>query len=175
MFPTPYHVLAITGTLLFTGILPALPVYLMMRNKQISDTFLSKQEERTMPYLFTMLGDIFWVLFLWRNLMFPIDFVLVAAGSVLCIIVTMFINLKWKISAHMGAMGGLVGGICAVSYISAINPVGVIILAIIFSGLVGISRLYLKAHSLSQVLWGFALGLFSVILPPFIYYFFFHH
>jgi membrane-associated phospholipid phosphatase len=87
----------------------------------------------------------------------------------------MFINLKWKISAHMGAMGGLVGGICAVSYIAAINPVWVIVLALIFSGLVGISRITLKAHSLPQILWGFALGLISVILPLFVNYFFFHH
>jgi len=175
MFPTPYHVLAITGTLLFTGILPALPILIMIRNKQISDTFISKQEERTIPYLFAMLGNVFWVLFLWRNLMFPIDFVLVAAGSFLCVVITVFLNLKWKISAHTGAMGGLVGGIFAVSYLSAINPVWVIVLSLIFSGLVGISRLSLKAHSLSQILWGFALGLICVILPPFIYNFFFHH
>ena len=164
-FPTSYRIFAVTGTLLFTGILPALPIVLMMKNRQISDVFISKREERTMPYLFSLLSYIFWVLFLWRTLQFPVEFVLLAIGSVLSVILMVFINLKWKISAHTAGMGGLVGGICGVAFLAGINPVWLIVLALIISGLVAISRILLKAHTLSQVIGGFILGFLCVFIP----------
>lgn len=60
LFPTSYRLFAIAGTVLFTCILPSLPILFMMKNRQISDIFISKREERTMPYLFSLLAYIFW-------------------------------------------------------------------------------------------------------------------
>ena len=62
-------------------------------------------------------------------------------------------------------MGGLVGGIFGVAYVAAINPVWTIVAAIIISGLVAISRILLKAHTLSQVIGGFILGFLCVFIP----------
>ncbi|MHB9054965.1 MAG: phosphatase PAP2 family protein [Paludibacteraceae bacterium] len=174
LFPLSYGTFAIVGTLLFTGILPALPIFFMMRHKQISDIFISKREERTMPYLFSLLAYVFWVLFLWRTLQFPIEFVLLAVGAVISVILMVFINLRWKISAHTAGMGSLVGGICGVAFLTAINPVWLIVIAVVISGLVAISRILLKAHSLSQVIGGFILGSICVYLPVFIYNFIFN-
>ena len=165
LFPTSYRIFAILGTVLFTCILPVLTITFMMKNRQISDVFISKREERTMPYLFSLLAYIFWVLFLWRTLQFPMEFVLLAIGSVLSVVLMVFINLKWKISAHTAGMGGLVGGIFGVAYVAAINPVWTIVAAIIISGLVAISRILLKAHTLSQVIGGFILGFLCVFIP----------
>ena len=49
-----YRMIAVIGTVLFTGIFPALPILLMMRKGQVRDLFISRREERTMPYLFTL-------------------------------------------------------------------------------------------------------------------------
>lgn len=164
-----YRILAVVGTLLFTGIFPALPILLMMRRGQVRDLFISRREERTMPYLFSLLAYVFWVIFLWRTLSFPLELVAVAIGSVISVILMVFINLKWKISAHAAGMGGFVGSIFAVSYLVQINPLALIIVSLLVSGLVAISRIYLKAHTLSQVIGGFSLGTATVFLSAVIY------
>lgn len=164
-FPPAYHIIAIVGTLLFTGILPAIPVLLMMKKGQVKDLFISKREERTMPYLFSMLAYVFWVLFLSRTLHFPRELLVFAIGCVVSIFIMVLINLKWKISAHATGIGGLVGGIFGVCYQMALNPIWLFVLAVIISGLVLISRVYLKAHTLGQVLAGFALGFIIVFVP----------
>ena len=173
LFPTSYRLFAIAGTVLFTCILPSLPILFMMKNRQISDIFISKREERTMPYLFSLLAYIFWVLFLWRTLQFPMEFVLLAIGSIVSVVLMVFINLKWKISAHTAGMGGLIGGIFGVAFVAAINPVWIITAAIIIAGLVAISRILLKAHTLSQVIGGFFLGFACVFIPVIVYNFLF--
>jgi len=172
LFPLSYHIIAIAGTFLFTAILPALPILMMMRRGQIKDMFISKQEERTMPYLFSMLSYIFWVFFLWRTLLFPMEFVVMAAGSVLSVFLMVIINLKWKISAHLAGIGGLVGGIFGASYLMAINPIYIIILSIIVSGLVAVSRIYLKAHTPLQTFAGFCMGFLCVFLPCVLFQYF---
>ena len=173
LFPTSYRLFAIAGTVLFTCILPSLPILFMMKNRQISDIFISKREERTMPYLFSLLAYIFWVLFLWRTLQFPMEFVLLAIGSIVSVVLMVFFNLKWKISAHTAGMGGLIGGIFGVAFVAAINPVWIITAAIIIAGLVAISRILLKAHTLSQVIGGFFLGFACVFIPVIVYNFLF--
>ncbi len=173
LFPTSYRLFAIAGTVLFTCILPSLPILFMMKNRQISDIFISKREERTMPYLFSLLAYIFWVLFLWRTLQFPMEFVLLAIGSIVSVVLMVFINLIWKISAHTAGMGGLIGGIFGVAFVAAINPVWIITAAIIIAGLVAISRILLKAHTLSQVIGGFFLGFACVFIPVIVYNFLF--
>ena len=173
LFPTSYRLFAIAGTVLFTCILPSLPILFMMKNRQISDIFISKREERTMPYLFSLLAYIFWVLFLWRTLQFPMEFVFLAIGSIVSVVLMVFINLKWKISAHTAGMGGLIGGIFGVAFVAAINPVWIITAAIIIAGLVAISRILLKAHTLSQVIGGFFLGFACVFIPVIVYNFLF--
>ena len=162
---TNYHIVAIAGTVLFTIILPALPILMMMRKGQIQDIFISKREERTIPYLFSLLAYVFWVLFLWRNLNFPMNLLIYPIGCVASILAMMLINLKWKISAHLVGVGGLVGGIIGVSYQMGVNPVGFIIVALLISGLVAISRIYLKAHTIGQVISGFILGFLFVFVP----------
>ena len=170
--PVTYHVIAIVGTLLFTGILPAVPILMMMRKGQVKDLFISKREERTMPYLFSMLSYVFWVLFLSRTLHFPPNLLIYAIGCVVSIFVMVVINLKWKVSAHTLGVGGLVGGIFGVCLQMATNPVWLFVTAILISGLVAVSRLYLKAHTLGQVIVGYILG-FVLVFVPGLYFIFF--
>lgn len=164
-FPSGYHWIAIGGTFLFTTILPALPILWMMRKGEIKDLFISKREERTMPYLFSILAYVFWVLFLSKTMGFPIELLIYAIGCVVSIFAMMMINLKWKISAHLTGIGGLVGGIFGVCYQLQLNPVWLFVTVIIISGLVAISRLYLKAHTLGQIIGGYLLGFILVFVP----------
>jgi membrane-associated phospholipid phosphatase len=163
--PTIWRVVAIIGTFIFTGVLPALPIWLMMKRGEVHDLFISKKEERTMPYLFSFLAYFFWALFMWRTLQFPIFIVAMGMGSAVSIFIIVLINLKWKISAHTSGMGGLTGAIFGTCLRMAINPVWLFSLVLAISALVALSRMELKAHTPGQVLAGFVVGFITVFTP----------
>ena len=165
LLPLRWQLKAIVGTFIFTGLLPALPIWLLMKRGEVNDLFISKREERTMPYLFSFMAYVFWALFMWRTLQFPMFIVAMGMGSAVSIFIIVFINLKWKISAHAAGMGGLCGSVFGVCYRTAINPVWFFAVILLISGLVALSRLELKAHTPGQVLAGFVVGFIMVFTP----------
>lgn len=163
--PQYYHFKAIIATLILTIIIPITSIFFLRKKGKIKDWFISNKEERTIPYIISVIAYVIWSVFLYQELNFPIEFTLIATGSVLSIIGLMIINLKWKISAHSAGVGGLLGGILSISYITLTNPVALIITIIIISGLVIISRIILKAHTPSQVTAGFIWGFICFTMP----------
>jgi hypothetical protein len=158
ILPSLWRWIAIVGTFVFTALLPAIPILLMYRRGEVTDVFISKREERTMPYLFTLLSYFFWALFLWRTMQFPFFIVAMGIASSLSIFIIVFINLKWKISSHLAGMGGLTGSIFGVAYRMAINPLGLFVAVISLSALVALARIELQAHTPGQVLAGYAMS-----------------
>ena len=157
---------AVGGTFVFTALMPAMPILLMLRSGQIRDLYISKREQRTMPYILSMIAYLFWTIFMWRILKMPLFLVFMGVGSTLSLVVITLINIRWKISAHLSGIGGLTGAIFAYAYIMCINPLGLMILMILLSGLTAFSRMELKAHTPGQTLAGFAVGFGMVFLPP---------
>jgi membrane-associated phospholipid phosphatase len=167
--PAIWRWVAIIGTLLFTGILPAVPIWLMIKRGEIKDIFISRKEERTMPYLFSFMAYVFWSLFMWRTLQFPMFIVAMGIGSALSIFIVVFINMKWKISAHLVGMGGFCGAIFGVCFRTAINPIWLFGIILGISALVALSRIELKAHTPGQTLAGFAISFILVFTPCFFF------
>ena len=167
--PAFWRVVAIVGTFVFTGLFPAVPVLLLMKRGEVHDVFISKREERTMPYLFSFMAYVFWALFMWRTMQFPTFIVAMGIGSAISIFIILFINLKWKISAHVSGMGGLSGAIFGVCYRLAINPVWLFVIVLTVSALVALSRIELEAHTPSQTLAGFVIGFLAVFVPCFFF------
>jgi len=163
--PFIWRLISVSGTFVFTGLLPAVPILLMLRKGDISSVFISKREERTMPYLFSFLAYVFWVLFMWRTMQFPTFLVAMGIGAVVSIFIIVFINLKWKISAHLAGIGGLAGSVFGVCYRMAINPVWLFATLLLISALVALARIELKAHTPAQTLAGFAVGFLVLFLP----------
>ena len=169
LLPLRWRLIAIVGTFIFTGVLPALPIWLMMKRGEVNDLFISKREERTTPYLFSLMAYFFWALFMWRTLQFPLFIVAMGMGSSVSILIIVLINLKWKISAHAAGIGGLSGAIFGVCYRTAINPLWLLVLVLFISGVVSLSRLELKAHTPGQVLAGYVVGFIMVFTPCFLF------
>lgn len=163
--PPLWRWISIIGTFIFTAVLPAIPILVMLRKGEINDLFISKKEERTMPYLISFLAYVFWSMFMWRTLQFPMFIVAMGIGSAISIIAITVINLKWKISAHLGGVGGLTGAVFGVCYRMAINPLPFLIVILAISALVALARMELKAHTPGQVLAGFVVGFLAVFLP----------
>ena len=99
--------------------------------------------------LFYLLKDI--------NIWNPLKLFILGGG--LGILLSALINIKFKISAHMVGIGGLLGSLISLSYLIKFDMTYFYIAAIIIAGLIGTSRLYLKEHRPYQIYTGFLLGL----------------
>ncbi len=161
-FSIGWKINAVVGTFVFTALFPAAPILFMISRGKIHDLFISKKEERTIPYLFSFIAYLFWTLYLWRILQFPLSLVAMGIGASISILTITLINLKWKISAHLSGIGGLVGGIFGICYRLGINPTWLYVVILSLSALVAFSRIELKAHTPQQTLAGFSVGFSAV-------------
>lgn len=172
MFPmtTRYWLVLILGTLFFTGFLPLSLILVMIKRGHIKDIYITDSNERTMPYVYTTMGFCFWTYFLYAICQTPVFIVLVALGSAVALGLVTVINLKWKVSAHLTALGGLFGGVCAFCLYCGILPQWVIILLLCVSLMLMCARLKLDAHTPLQLVFGFLLGLLCAFIPDWILY-----
>ena len=146
---------------------PLVTVYIMYRNKTISSMSIPVRKERlpvlilvTIYYLMTYYIFRYWNSTL-LNLFQPyLSFLF--AGLFLIVFLTA-ITYFWKISLHSSSISALCGGMMAETLIA--QPVGgqeqvfyINMVLLVFIGLVSFSRLFLKAHTLSQTIAGIVLG-----------------
>lgn len=147
----------------FTFVLPVLNIYLMYKLKRIRTLTLSDQTERTFPYLMTAifyygLFYLFYDLRIWESIKL---FVLCAGTGIL---ITAIINMKYKISAHMVGIGGIIGMMISLSILLRYDLFLFILATIILGGVIGWARIVLEEHKPSQVYTGFLLGLFCQVV-----------
>lgn len=144
--------------ILFSFAVPGILIYVVYKLKLISDLSLKIRKERFIPYSIVLVSYLIMIFYYYRIGM-PNWFLMLAASSIAVILIAIFITIWWKISAHMFGIGGLLGGVMAVSYfIEKSNPFYLFMSLFVVAGLVGASRLILKRHTFSQVVGGFFLG-----------------
>lgn len=153
--------IVIVGVLLTTCILPSLGIYILYKLGHISDFRLHERTERTIPYLINFACYVACYLYLYR---FGIPGWIIAfiAGAIVALIISLFINRYWKISAHMVAAGSMVTLVFLMSFYGLMLTPYILplqIASVLLAGAIGSSRILLKRHTLGQVGAGFALGI----------------
>lgn len=153
----------IIGVLLTTCVLPSLGIFILYKTGQISDFRLHNRTERTVPYIINFACYIACYLYLYRFGV-PSWILSFIAGAIVSLIICLFINRYWKISAHMVAAGSMVTLVFLMSFSHLmltpyIFPLQIII--ILLAGAIGSARILLNRHTLGQVAAGFALGIIS--------------
>lgn len=118
---------------------------------------MEDKEERRLPYLITAA---FYILtyFLLQKFNLSALLYIVMLGASTTILIAMVINFKWKVSAHMVGIGGLIGVLIGLSLRLQMNFTFLIVLFILLAGILGTSRLILKAHVPTQIFVGFFVG-----------------
>src|SRR4030095_12815976 len=106
----------------FTFMLPVLNIYLMYKLKRIHSVTLSNRKERTFPYIMTAifyfgLFYLFYDIRIWETIKI---FIFCAGAGIL---ITALINLKYKISAHMVGLGGLIGMMASLTILLNYNMI----------------------------------------------------
>ena len=141
---------------LSTCILPAISILILSLNPKFNLN-MEKNTDRVLSLIITSISYYLGYQLLKRLPVFPVYNVLLI-GAVLVQIALLPISMRWKISMHTAAIGGLIGGILGLSFRIQENPIQLLSLLILMAGLVGTSRLILQKHTESQVYAGFLIG-----------------
>jgi membrane-associated phospholipid phosphatase len=145
-----------------TSILPMLAISLMALSPRF-DVNMSKSTDRVVPLLAASIFYYLGFILLGRVTIFPV-LKLYMLASVLVIVFLLLISMKWKISNHMAALGGLSGTFFALSFRYGLNPVDSLLILIVVSGLVGTARMVLEKHSIWQIVAGYFLAFWTLYL-----------
>ncbi|RIH65643.1 hypothetical protein D1164_08240 [Mariniphaga sediminis] len=142
-----------------TAILPLLAVALLALNPKFNLVF-ETGSQRALPMLFSAVFYYMGYVLLGRVNAYPVFKILLIA-SVLVIVGLLLVSLKWNISSHMAALGGLTGALLSLSFRTGTNPIWIIVAVILASGLVATAQLFLGRNKLWHLEAGYVFG-FSV-------------
>lgn len=141
---------------LSTFLLPLITIGLMSLNTRFKPD-LDKSPDRVVPMLFTAIFYYIGYYTLGRMHVYPVYRVFLIS-SILIIVILMLVSVRWKISAHMAGIGGLIGAIIALSLRLGLNSSLLLAILIGIAGLIGSSRLILGKHTPIQIYTGFLSG-----------------
>ena len=145
------------GTCVFSLILPLLSVFILLLTKKIDSLEMPKKEERFLPILFASIWMILGFYFMKEILSYAPIMKSIYLGAIYVMLISLLITKKWKISLHMLAIGGASGVFIMLEFLFGQNLM-LLLITILISGILGFSRLSLKAHSLNQIYAGFIVG-----------------
>ena len=145
------------GTCVFSLILPLLSVFILLFKKKIDSLEMPKKEERFLPILFASIWMILGSYFMKEIFNYAPIIKSIYLGAIYVMLISLLITKKWKISLHMLAIGGATGVFIMLGFLFGQNLM-LLLITILISGILGYSRLSLKAHSLNQIYAGFIVG-----------------
>jgi len=169
--PITYWLIATITTFVITALIPLIIIIIQIAQGTVSDIYMRIAKQRTTVYIYSLVCYGAWCYFLSHVLHAPITLSLIGVGATVALFCVLMINMKWKISAHASGIGGLIGGVFAYYYSTAsVSPALWLIAVLLFvAWLLMCSRIYLKAHTPTQVTAGFLLGGLLTFLPPYIF------
>lgn len=141
----------------FSFVFPLLNLYILYKMGRIPALTLSRQQDRGFPYFMTSLFY-FGLYYLLMDVNIWPSFKVFIVGAGLAIVLTALINLRYKISAHMVGLGGLLGVLVSVSSLIRFDMTLFYILVILVAGITAVARLILDEHRPAQIYLGFLLG-----------------
>ncbi len=157
-FLAPEHRWIIFGMVaLMTIAFPLTSTVLLLRTGIISSLQMPERGERIPPYLLTLIYyGMMWYLLQRTPLHWTVGALFI--GIFVALLFTTLITLKWKISAHMVGIGGVLGAICGLTTLHGLNTFFVIAGLILVAGILGTMRLLITDHTPAQIYAGTALG-----------------
>lgn len=174
LYEYPYEVKVLYLLLfgVFIVMAPGLSFIVLRLNKTISSLSMHKRTERLTPIAVMTFYCIVLYLFLIyqpREAHIPKIILGMSIGGAIASFAAYHITKTMKISLHGIGMGALAGFVFMYYTGMEYYPLWIFASTILIGGLVLSARLYLNAHSLSEVGFGYALGFITQILAIFVY------
>lgn len=148
--------LVLLVVLFSTAVMPLLAMSVLAISPNFKLSF-ETGTQRAMPLLFSSVFYYMGYMLLNRLNAFPVLTIIMIA-SVLVILGLLVVSLRWKISTHMAALGGLTGALLALSFRTGTYPAWALIAVVLVSGLTGTAQLILGKNKLWHLEAGFAMG-----------------
>lgn len=174
----PYKIWNITIITMFlmTMLFPAFILLIFKKLDIIGDYDVSEQKERIFPYLifvfFYLLSFLTFRPKEVSSIVFMEDPLIatVILGATLSLFMAFFLNNFLKVSMHTVGVSNLFVFCCLVSKYTQKNIFIIVLLSLVVLGLVGSSRIFLRAHTVREVYYGFLCGALGQILAFSVYF-----
>ena len=119
------------------------------------------RKKRLVPYAITLFCYLL-CYFVMQRMSLPRYMYGIIMGVVVATALSALANFRWKVSEHMIPLGGGTAGVVIFSFLLNYNPLVLLSVFILLSGVVGSARIILKHHTATEVFWGYAIGFFSL-------------
>jgi len=147
--------------------MPLISILFFIKTGSVKSLEMSSHKERFPPLIYSALFMFVGYQFVNSALTFTPILKAEFLGAIVIVSLAAFISKFWKISLHMLGIGGLVGVLIGLNFLYG-GLSQFVVISILLSGVLGVSRINEKAHSHLQIYIGFILGAFielsSVIL-----------
>lgn len=163
IMPILYKLYVLGIVYCFTILTPTITIFLFRKINGFARHELSERKKRYIPILLTIISYVFCLVMMWR-LNIPPYMTGIILASLVVSVISIIVNLRWKLSEHMAGIGGIIGGLISFSALFGYNPVGWLCLFVLIAGILGSARIVLGHHSLGEVLSGFAVGFVCAFL-----------
>lgn len=157
-------------------LIPLIGILLLKGTGLISSIKMEKKMERVGPLIVTTIFYLWFYINCKNNTSIPLIYSLFVFGALISVIMSFVINLIIKLSLHMAAIAGF----CTYLFIlffrfgDYVFPASIlfkmILVSLIILGVIGMGRLYLRAHSPKEIYIGLLLGVIAQSIAYFILY-----
>ncbi len=175
-FPQLTHVVLLTEIIkisffvfLLTAVAPLLFVFILFKRGNISSLYLKDRKDRILPQIFTLVMYFIVTMIISKLYGYSNIMTIILGVNTVALVIHTIITHYWKISAHTSSAVGLFVIMSVLlfkepstTYLILYTVVSILTIAVFFA------RIYLKAHTAKQVIFGGLLGFLSGLL--FIYF-----
>ena len=146
--------------------LPLVTVLLLRGLKFIDSVFLRTQRDRIIPYVICMIFY-FWNWYTFKNIHDVKDLVSSSMAIFNASVFGFLANITMKVSMHAIAVGVMTTFIALLAFNESISMSFYLSVAVLISGLVSTSRLFVSDHTPKEIYFGLFIGIFSQLAAHF--------
>ena len=148
---------------LCTYVIPLIFVPYLLYHKWLLNVQMENRRERYVPLVVSLVLYMFCYYLIHQINGIPQMYYSFILSSLIAVLVTILITLRYKISIHMVGAGGLVALIGFLAFYLKVDLQFYLVVSLVLAGITGTARLILKAHTPDQVYSGFLTG-FTIVL-----------
>ena len=167
VLPVALKLWFISIIMVFTIVIPASSVFILLKFNTINSIEQKNRGERTIPLLIASTSYIGLLVFI-KPANIPPVFMYLLYSATFALLTGLLINLVYKISLHTLGWGALAATLISISIHLGMPLLPFIVISILLSGIAGYARLKQNAHNHAQVYLGYVAGVCVVLLISFL-------
>lgn len=163
VLPAAFRIWMLSVVLVFTLILPAAGLFILLKFKAITSLETNNRNERNIPLLIASTSFMV-MLFSLKSVNIPPVFLYILYSAAFSLLAGLLINLVYKISLHTLGWGALTATLISISLRIGAPMLDFILVAIALAGLAGYARLKQNAHNPAQIYSGYVAGVLVIVV-----------